>query len=400
MVIDKHELSYNLVSLLTNNPTYINRTIVEKEMLENEYQEYFELIKKQYLQSKRLDIVEIKQKGYGTLYQNCIYNGIAIDIKDAFQSYQQYLLDIYKKEQANILYQKWNKNMIDDSGYFRSISNLQSLNVLSLEKLTKQSIIKTLKRKENLIQFKRWFLLKNSLKLEEHDLLTLSGDTGMGKSSLALNLMEDLSQTYPCIYFNMEMSKEQIHKRIISIYSQKELDKISNYTNQEQRFIDELNFELDNFFEKRNIYIVNGSQTLNSIVSTVASFNQEKHFIVFVDHAGLISTKGTKGQNERMTLIYQTLRKVCLDYNCTLISLCQLNRESVKNNPEPNLSSLKDSSEIEQSSSKVGFIFCTVDKESRKENYYFKIAKNRNGIKGVMGLNYNKQTQKMEVARK
>lgn len=74
-----------------------------------------------------------------------------------------------------------------------------------------------------------------------------------------------------------------------------------------------------------------------------------------------------------------------------------IEQESVKNNPRPKLSSLKDSSEIEQSSSKVAFVFATVDKDTEKENYFFEIAKNRNGIRGVMNMNYNKQTQVMEI---
>ena len=137
---------------------------------------------------------------------------------------------------------------------------------------------------------------------------------------------------------------------------------------------------------------------MNKITSTIASFNQNKHFIVFIDHAGLISVKGAKNAKERLDEVYKTLRKLSIDYNCTIISLCQLNRESVKNNPRPKLSSLKDSSEIEQSSSKVGFIF-SVENDA-KENYYFEIAKNRNGITGTMNLTYNKQNQVMEIVAK
>ena len=41
--------------------------------------------------------------------------------------------------------------------------------------------------------------------------------TGQGNSGFMLNLMNDLMGRYQCIYFNMEMSKNTIYKRIVSI---------------------------------------------------------------------------------------------------------------------------------------------------------------------------------------
>lgn len=399
-MVDLHELSYDFISLLTNNPAYLQRTVVSEDMIHEEYQKYFTSIREQYSQMKRLDVIELEKQGMRALYESCIYNGIAIDIKDSFQSYQMELISIYKKNVANNLFQEWNKGIINDNEYFRKIQNLQSLTPTKIKRLTKEDVLHSLTKEGKRILFNRFSILTHTLKLEEHDLLTLSGDTGMGKSSLAINLLEDLSRNYPCLYFNMEMSKDQINERLVSIHSKESLDKLDKYSKQDNSFKKEINFRLDNLFKDRNIYIVSESQNLNKITSTVASFNQDKHFIVFVDHAGLISVKGAKNAKERLDEVYKTLRKLSLDYNCTIIALCQLNRESVKSNPRPKLSSLKDSSESEQSSSKVCFIFAITDNDNGIEKYYFEIAKNRNGIKGTMNMNYNKQTQYMEIIKK
>lgn len=399
-MVDLHEVSYDFISLLTNNPSYLQRTVVNEDMLHEEYRLYFRTITDQYSRLKKLDVIELEKQGLRSLYESCIYNGIAIDIKDSFQSHQMQLIDIYRKSVANKLFQEWNNGVIDDNEYFRKVQSLQSLSPTKIKKLTKKDVLHSLTKEGKRISFNRFSLLTYTLKLEEHDLLTLSGDTGTGKSSMAINLLEDLSINYPCLYFNMEMSKDQINERLVSIHSKENLDKLDKYNEQDGSFKKEINFRLDNLFKGRNIYIISESQNLNKITSTVASFNQDKHFIVFLDHVGLISVKGAKKAKERLDEVYQTLRRLSLDYNCTIIALCQLNRESVKSNPRPKLSSLKDSSEIEQSSSKVAFIFAVADKDNGTERYYFEIAKNRNGIRGTMNMNYNKQTQYMEIVKK
>lgn len=399
-MVDLHELSYDFISLLTNNPSYIKKTVINENMIHEEYQKYFTSIREQYSRMKRLDVIELEKQGMRALYESCIYNGIAIDIKDSFQSYQMELINIYKKNVANNLFLEWNKGIINDNEYFRKIQSLQSLTPTKIKKLTKEDVLHSLTKEGKRILFNRFSILTYTLKLEEHDLLTLSGDTGMGKSSLAINLLEDLSRNYPCLYFNMEMSSDQINERLIAIHSKESLDKLDKYNKQDSSFKKEINFRLDNLFRNRNIYIISESQNINKITSTVASFNQDKHFIVFIDHVGLISVKGAKNAKERLDEVYKTLRKLSLDYNCTIIALCQLNRESVKNNPRPKLSSLKDSSEAEQSSSKVCFIFVVTDNDNGTEKYYFDIAKNRNGIRGTMHMNYNKQTQYMEIVKK
>ena len=397
-MVDLHELSYDFISLLTNNPSYISRAVVDKTMLHEEYQNYFEAIQRHYLKFKRIDVVDLEKRNLRELYDSCVYNGIAIDIKDSFMSYQSALLDIYKRKIASELFHQWEKGVIEDQEYFRKLGNLQSLNVTKLKRLTPERMKKSLTKTSKKIKFNRFGILEHSLKLEEHDLMTLAADTAVGKTALAINLLEDLSRNYPCLYFNMEMSEDQISERLLAIHSKENVNKLENYIKQNDDFKKEIDFRINNLLKDRNIFIVSESQSLNKLNATIASFNQDKHFIVFVDHAGLISVKGSKNRNEAMTTVYQTLRKISLDYNCTIISLCQLNREGVKNDPRPKLSSLKDSSEIEQSSSKVTFIYFVENEEIEK--YYFDIAKNRNGIRGNMKMTYNKANQYMEIVGK
>lgn len=79
-----------------------------------------------------------------------------------------------------------------------------------------------------------------------------------------------------------------------------------------------------------------------------------------------------------------------LDNNCTIIGLCQLNREATKNAKQPNLSMLRDSGELEQSASKV--IFVWRNEKDCAEDYYL-VIENRSGPKSIIPIGYNKENQ-------
>ena len=94
-----------------------------------------------------------------------------------------------------------------------------------------------------------------------------------------------------------------------------------------------------------------------------------------------------------MTEIAKELRKISLDYNCTIIGLCQLNRDATKTSGKPKLSMLRDSGEIEQSASKILFVWQDDD------GYSLVLEKNRSGPTGYIPITYNKQNQIISEVR-
>ena len=93
------------------------------------------------------------------------------------------------------------------------------------------------------------------------------------------------------------------------------------------------------------------------------------------------------------TEIAKELRKISLDYNCTIIGLCQLNRDATKTSGKPKLSMLRDSGEIEQSASKILFVWQDDD------GYSLVLEKNRSGPTGYVPITYNKKNQVISEAR-
>ena len=113
--------------------------------------------------------------------------------------------------------------------------------------------------------------------------------------------------------------------------------------------------------------------------------------IIFIDHIGLVKVKG-KSAYDRATEVAKELRSMCLDYNCTIVALSQLNRITDKqgNKPDkPNLSMLRDSGELEQSARKVAFVW------ELDNDYWIFIEKNDSAPKSKVRLKYIKDTQKM-----
>ena len=70
------------------------------------------------------------------------------------------------------------------------------------------------------------------------DFLIVGATTGAGKSGFLLNLMNSLMGDYQCIYFNMEMSKSTIYKRLISIKSEVPINYINNPTEYQKQLIE------------------------------------------------------------------------------------------------------------------------------------------------------------------
>jgi replicative DNA helicase len=142
----------------------------------------------------------------------------------------------------------------------------------------------------------------------------------------------------------------------------------------------------DSLDEKKKVVLYTGGRTITEIRNIVGNYDQDEHFIVFVDHAGLVSAPG-RTSTDRMSNVVKALRAISLTFNCTIFALCQFNRD-VGDSKEPALHMLKDSSEIEQSARKV-IVLWTND----HKNYTLYTLKNDSGILGVFPVEYDKTTQ-------
>ena len=216
-----------------------------------------------------------------------------------------------------------------------------------------------------------------------------------GKTAFALNLLDNLSDKYQCVYFNMEMSKNVLYKRLVALktgVTLMELNNLKNLSRDIKLKIKEAMMEL----EKRRIVLFNKSTTTAQIKNAIPQIKTDKHIIVFLDHIGLIKAKGNS-LYEKMTSVAKELREISLDNNCTIIGLCQLSREAQKQDAVPKLQDLRDSGEIEQSARKVLMLYNkTRNKDARVQDVDIIIAKNDDGNKITKEFKFDRFTQKFK----
>lgn len=378
----------DLIGMFLVKPQLLDLTILKPSYFDKKHRDIFTAIKKSYKENKTIileDILAVK--------------GIDVDLVIAcststattalFEQYQDYAVKEYKKKALLATAKKLQNDEITIDEFYKDTNNFASLGSYSSTRLTKELLKGSITKHKNNIKFTRFSNLEKKLNLKENDFVILAGATGVGKSGIAINLMDDLSRNYPCVYFNFEMVEEELYQRLISINSKLNQKMLESYETLPQKNMNVVNSAIDDI-SKRHIDIINHSSTLDKLRSFIMSYKSDKHFIVFVDHVGLIGVRA-KNSYEKMTEVAKELRKMSLDNNCTIIGLCQLNREATKNAKQPNLSMLRDSGELEQSASKV--IFVWKNEKDCAEDYYLVIEKNRSGPKSIIPIGYNKENQ-------
>ena len=378
----------DLIGMFLVKPQLLDLTILKPSYFDKKHRDIFTAIKKSYKENKTIileDILAVK--------------GIDVDLVIAcststattalFEQYQDYAVKEYKKKALLATAKKLQNDEITIDEFYKDTNNFASLGSYSSTRLTKELLKGSITKHKNNIKFTRFTILEKKLNLKENDFVILAGATGVGKSGIAINLLDDLSHNYPCVYFNFEMVEEELYQRLISINSKLNQKMLESYETLPQKNMSIVNDAIDDI-SKRHIDIINHSSTLDKLRSFIMSYKSDKHFIVFVDHVGLIGVRA-KNSYEKMTEVAKELRKMSLDNNCTIIGLCQLNREATKNAKQPNLSMLRDSGELEQSASKV--IFVWRNEKDCAEDYYLVIEKNRSGPKSIIPIGYNKENQ-------
>lgn len=261
--------------------------------------------------------------------------------------------------------------------------------------LTIDDYIKTFEdADDNFLQLPSFPEFSKRMKIKMHDTIILAADTGAGKSSLAINFLNDLNDRYPVLYINLEMDKITILRRLVAIRTGLEIDRIEGYK-KDERTRETVNNALRVIASRKPLQILEDVYYLEDLESIIArtTKGRAESTIVIIDHALLMKTKTTKSDSyERATMVSEGLRRISRKYNIIMLSLLQQNRAGKGDGSDtkrPTNSSLKASGSWENDSTHV--IFLWHDPQDGKKKII--ITKNRTGDDGDFVLNYWKKTQ-------
>ncbi len=236
--------------------------------------------------------------------------------------------------------------------------------------------------------------------LNKSDLIIIAARPGMGKTSLALNLLSAVAKTTrkTVVFFSLEMSREQLATRLLSNES---------YVDSNKLITGRLDTE---DWEKIGVAAAALAQTdirvSDNPTVTVTEMNAlcrrlgDNLGLIVVDYLQLMTKadKESKGGENRVTVVAEisrALKIMAKDLNVPVVCLSQLSRAAEsRTDKRPMLSDLRESGAIEQDADQVLLLYRddyynpeTADKNICECN----VAKNRHGEPGVVKLQWMPQ---------
>lgn len=349
--------------------------------------------------SKRgnVDIVMIVEEFDGDEYMQtfCMACMDGVVSPTSFSFFQERQEEIYKTSKIKDAIQDYDEKKFDYDELIEEIKKINddctSPTNSTATMLSGEEIFDLITTERSLLEFKRFKFLQNGLGLLQNTVNVIAARTSQGKSAFALNLMNDLSQTYKCLYFNMEMTEKEIYQRLVSINSQVPINDFPKYEN--SRDISSRMFRGIEEIHKRNIKIYQGGKNVKGLRTILSKESRKEHCIAFIDYVGYVSSnKFNQNDRERIGEVVREIQLMSKELNITVFLIAQINREG---NDAPSLVNLKDSGELEQTAHCVMMIHNpNKDDISNQEPIIeLHIPKNRSGQLFKLQLCFKKPTQ-------
>ena len=232
--------------------------------------------------------------------------------------------------------------------------------------------------------------------LNKTDLLLIAARPGMGKTSMALNIALNVAKKYPgkaVVFFNLEMSREQMAMRLLANESFVDLQKLVTGQLTEE---DWGKLSIASSALSQTDIRVDDNPTI-----TVAEMNAkcrriENLGLVFIDYLQLMTSAAPgKTSENRVTVVSEisrALKIMAKELNVPVVCMSQLSRANEsRTDKRPMLSDLRESGAIEQDADSVMFIYRDdyYNKDSDEKNIAeLIVAKNRHGETGTVKLQW------------
>ena len=241
--------------------------------------------------------------------------------------------------------------------------------------------------------------------LQPSDLVIVAGRPSMGKTSFAMNLVENavLGQDKPILVFSMEMPAEQLVIRMLSSLGRINQTRIRN-GKLEQEDWPKLSTAVNKLKDVR-LFIDDtpalSPTELRTRARRVARENGGELGMIMVDYMQLMQIAGSsEGRTAEISEISRNLKAIAKEFACPMVALSQLNRSlEQRPNKRPVNSDLRESGAIEQDADVIMFIYRdeVYNEESPDKGVAeIIIGKQRNGPIGTARLAFQGEFTRFE----
>ena len=231
--------------------------------------------------------------------------------------------------------------------------------------------------------------------MQPSDLVLIAARPSMGKTAFVLNLVDHVAvrKGLPCMIFSLEMSKEQLVNRMLSMESNVDSQKLRNGNLTDSDW-DAIVEGIGTIANSKMIIDDTPGISITELRSKCRKMKLEHGLsMVIIDYLQLMTGSGGKSNESRqqeISEISRSLKALAREINAPVIALSQLSRAcETRTDHRPMLSDLRESGAIEQDADVVMFLY--------RDDYYNKdtdtpniaeviIAKQRNGPIGTVNL--------------
>lgn len=239
--------------------------------------------------------------------------------------------------------------------------------------------------------------------LNKSDFILIGARPAMGKTSFALNLAQNITMgaRKRCVFFSLEMTKEQLAERLLASQAGIESQKFRTGELSNDEWI-RLGNALSAFHDVELYLDDTAAITVPEIKSIVRRLKNVD--CILIDYLGLIQPAVHKENRvQDVSEITRNLKMMAKDLNIPVICCAQLSRgtEGRGKTHTPQLSDLRESGSIEQDADIVMFLYrpdyyrnelSEEERDEVDENLTeLIVAKNRHGGVGTIQLTFDKE---------
>lgn len=233
--------------------------------------------------------------------------------------------------------------------------------------------------------------------LQDSDLILFAGRPAMGKTAFVLNLADHFAirEKIPTVIFEMEMSREQLVNRMLSMESHVDSQKLRSGNLSEFEW-DELVAGSALVADSKLIIDDTPGISLPELRSRCRKYKLEYGVkVIIVDYLQLMSGSGSKygeSRQQEVSEISRGLKLIARELNVPVVACSQLSRApEARQDHRPMLSDLRESGAIEQDADIVMFIYRdeVYNQDSPSKGIAeIIVAKQRNGAIGTVRLKW------------